>query len=45
MILKASRTLSKIDDNCRFLAGVGDDWDVPTGVGVLDDILDGLHMT
>ena len=29
MSLKASRTPSKIDDICRFLAGVDDDFDVP----------------
>ena len=29
MSLKASRTPSKIDDICRFLAGVDDDLDVP----------------
>ena len=29
MSLKASRTPSKIDDICRILAGVDDDFDVP----------------
>ena len=43
MSLKALRTLSKIEDICRFLAGVNDDFDVPDWVGVLDEVLDGLH--
>ena len=52
MSLKASRTLSRIDDICRFLSGVDDDFVVLTGArvlddildSVLDDVLDGLHM-
>ena len=44
MSLKASRSPSKIDDFSKVLAGVDDDIDVPTGAGVLDDIMDGLHM-
>ena len=44
MSLKASRTPSKIDDIFRFLAGVDDDLMFLTGAGVLDDVLDGLHM-
>ena len=44
MSLKASRTPSKIDDICRFLVGVDDDFDGLTGAGVLDDVFDSLHM-
>ena len=44
MSLKASRTPSKIDDICRFMAGVDDDLMFLTGTNVLDAILDGMHM-
>ena len=35
---------SKIDDICRFLAELMMIWMFLTGAGVLNDILDGLHM-
>ena len=41
---KTSRTVSKINYIFRFLSGVDDDFDVLTGAGVLDEILDSLHM-
>ena len=44
MSLEASKTPLKIDDICRFLAGVGDDIDVADWGWCLDDIRDGLHM-
>ena len=44
MSLKASRTPSKIDDISRVLAGVDYDFDVPDLAGVLDDVMDNLHM-
>ena len=44
MSLKASRTLSKINDISRILAGVDDDFDVPDWGFCLDDIMDSLQM-
>ena len=44
MRLKASGTLSKIDDIWSILAGVDDDFDIPDWAGVLDDIVDGIQM-
>ena len=34
----------KIDDISRILAGVDDELMILTGAGVLDDIMNGLHM-
>ena len=44
MNLKASRTLSEIDDILGILAGDDDDFAFLTGAGVLDDIMDGLQL-
>ena len=42
--LKVSRTPSKICDIFRVFAGVDDELMFLTGAGLLDDVLDGLHM-